>query len=363
MVLSDFGAEVIKVSRPASNSSLDPILDRGKRSVLLDLRDHEAHAAAERLLVSADVVLEGFRPGVMERLRLGPESLMEERPGLIYGRVTGFGQGGPLSARAGHDINYIGLTGALAAIGRSGQPPVPPLNLLADFGGGGMLLTLGVLAALWRRAQTGRGEVIDAAMVDGVALMMAMPLAMFASGSWNLERGSNVLDSGAPFYETYPTADGKFLAVGAVEPVFYARLVETLGLSNEVALEDQRRPETWPRTKALFETAFQRHDRATWLARFERIDACVTPVLDMSEISGDSHHVARGTFITVGDTLHPAPAPRLRHGGARPPSAPETVGASTAAVLRELGHEAASIERLMSRQTATEFLRRRSRPD
>ncbi|PXY23300.1 carnitine dehydratase [Prauserella coralliicola] len=309
MLLADAGAEVVRIDRPGSDRA-GGILDRGRRTLHLDLKSDDGLARARELITSADVLVEGFRPGVMERLGLGPRACVELNPRLVYGRMTGWGQDGPLADKAGHDINYLAVTGALRSIARRGQAPVPPLNLVGDYGGGGMLLAFGLLAALRERDATGRGQVVDAAMIDGVSLLMSGIWQRVADGRWQPEPGTNDIDTGAPFYDVYETADGEYLAVGSMEPQFYERLVRALGL-DPAQLPDQWDRESWPAIKKLFAEIFADRTRAEWAAVFEPLDACVTPVLSMTEAAADAHLAARSTLRVCGNRVEPAPAPRI----------------------------------------------------
>ena len=321
MVLGDLGADVVRVDRPGGGAFPAPPDDlqlRSRRVLTLDLSTGDGLAAALRLVEAADVLLEGYRPGVAERLGIGPDACLARNPRLVYGRVTGWGRDGPLAGRAGHDINYLGLAGALHGIGRAGERPVPPLNLVADFGGGSMLLLVGVLAALWERQTSGHGQVVDAAMVDGVALLSTMLWSMRAQGRWRDDREANLLDGGAPFYDTYACRDGRFVAVGALEPAFYAALLAGLGLS-DADLPDQLDPAGWPVLRAAFAEAFARRTRDDWAERFQDVDACVTPVLAPGEVVAHPQVVARATMLDVDGAPQPAPAPRFsRTPAARP---------------------------------------------
>jgi alpha-methylacyl-CoA racemase len=323
MVLADLGADVVCVDRPGAPtlspgrpSTPDP-LQRGRRRVVLDLKTPEGQAAALDLAARADVLLEGLRPGVMERLGLGPEVCRERNPRLIYARMTGWGQDGPLARAAGHDLNYIGLTGVLHAIGRAEGPPPPPLNLIGDYGGGSMLLLVGVLAALWERERSGQGQVIDAAMVDGAALLAQLPLSLRAQGFWRDERASNLLDGGAPFYDTYTCADGKFVAVGALEPQFFAALLQGLGLT-DIDPARQYDVSFWPELRRRFTEAFARRTRDEWYAHFAGTEACVTPVLSFAEAAGHPHLVHRQTYVVGDGVTQAGTAPRF----SRTPGAP-----------------------------------------
>jgi alpha-methylacyl-CoA racemase len=339
MVLADLGAKVIRVDRQVSGGALpiaiDPLL-RGRESLTLDLKRPGSAEVVLRLVERADVLLEGFRPGVAERLGIGPDACLGRNPRLVYGRVTGWGQEGPLAARAGHDIDYIALAGALHPIGRAGGPPVPPLNLVADFGGGGMLAALGVLAALWERQRSGLGQVVDAAMVDGSALLTAMFHGMRAAGLWTDDRGTNLLDSGAPFYDCYETADGRFVAVGALEPQFYVALCAGLGL-DPATLPSQYDPSGWPALRERLAAAFRTRTRDEWEEVFGRMDACVAPVLTMKEATHHPHNLARGTFVQVGGITQPGPAPRFGRTPAAVPAPAAVPGEHTARVLADFG--------------------------
>ncbi|QFG22221.1 CaiB/BaiF CoA-transferase family protein [Actinomadura sp. WMMB 499] len=350
MVLSDLGAEVVRVHRPADRDTPpNPVLDRGRRSLIADLKDPRGAAVVHALIDRSDAVLEGFRPGVAERLGFDPPTLAERNARLVFGRMTGFGQDGPLAARAGHDINYIALSGALGAIGRPGRPPVPPLNLVGDFGGGGMLLALGVLAAVLNARATGRGQTVDAAMVEGSGLLMSMIFGRLAGGAWTVDRGANVLDGGAPFYDSYECADGRYVAVGAIEAGFFAGLVDVLGVADRIDLAAQRDPSTWPAMRDVFTEAFRSATRDEWTARFAGIDACVTPVLTMDEVLAHPHNADRGSFFTDSSgAIHPAPAPRFAGTPCATPSPAPVPGGDTRALLSELGHPPEDIDKLLA---------------
>jgi alpha-methylacyl-CoA racemase len=352
MVLADLGAEVLRVDRaercgPRAPQPTDP-LGRGRRSIGLNLKDPAAVDVLLQLTENADVLVEGFRPGVAERLGFGPQACAERNPGLIFARMTGWGQDGPLAATAGHDIDYIAISGALSTVGRPGQSPVPPVNLLGDFGGGGMLLAVGILAALVERASSGLGQVVDAAMVDGSALLTSFIYGMRASGSWLDQRGSNLLDGGAPFYDTYATADGGFVAVGALEPQFYAALLHGLGLT-EAGLPDQHDRTGWPVLRKRFAEVFASRTSADWEQVFAGTDACVSPVLNLAEAPAHPHAVARNAFVTVGGVTQPAPAPRFGRTEAAEPAAPPRPGADTDAILAGLGWSPAEVADLRAR--------------
>jgi len=315
LVLSDLGADVVRIDRvdavraePSAGPNAN-VLDRGRRSVAVDLTSTAGVEVVLDLVAGADALVEGFRPGVAERLGLGPERCLERNPALVYGRMTGWGQDGPLADRAGHDIDYIALAGALGAFGRAGGPPVAPLNLVGDFGGGGLLLALGVVAGLLEVARGGDGQVIDAAMVDGTALLMA-PFYAAAQGGWWGPRGTNHLDSGVPWYDSYRCADGEWVAVGALEPQFYAELLDGLGLDPAV-VPDRDDPADHDELRELLAGTFATRTREQWAAVFAGRDACVAPVLGLTEAPADPHLVARGTFTEVDGVVHPSPAPRF----------------------------------------------------
>ncbi|PXY22249.1 CaiB/BaiF CoA transferase family protein [Prauserella muralis] len=338
MVLADLGADVVRVERPSGGLDLaggrpDQLL-RGRRSVAADLKTAEGRELVLRLAGGADVLLEGFRPGVAERMGVGPADCHARNPRLVYGRVTGWGQDGPLAERAGHDINYLGLTGALHAIGRPGEPPVPPLNLVGDFGGGSMFLVAGVLAALWERERSGEGQVVDAAMVDGASVLLQMVWAMRGYGGWSDERGANLLDGAAPFYDTYVCADGRWVAVGALEARFYAQLLDGLGL-DAAELPAQLDRAGWPRLRAAFSQAFLTRTRDEWTEVFGGTDACVTPVLSLEEVAEHPHIAARQTLLEVDGVLQAAPAPRFSRTAVATPAPPAKPGGDTGAVLRD----------------------------
>jgi alpha-methylacyl-CoA racemase len=350
MVLADAGAEVIRVDRVgAERADFEAALVRGRRSIALDLKKPEAVEAALRLIGTADVLLEGFRPGVMERLGLGPEECLDRNPALVYGRMTGWGSSGPLAPTSGHDINYIAVSGVLHTIGTA-ESPVPPLNLVGDFGGGGMVLAFGVVSALLATRSSGRGQVVDAAMTDGSALLAASVYAMASVGMWTDARASNRLDGGVPYYGVYETADGRHVAVGALEPQFYAELLDRLGLdAAQVPSRDD--PANWPELRALFTRTFRSRTRDEWAAVFDGSDACVAPVLSIAEAPSHPHNVARGTFVHRGAGVEVAPAPRFSGTPSElPPPAP-AVGADTVAILTELGLPAAEVERLVATGT------------
>ncbi|TDB98174.1 CaiB/BaiF CoA-transferase family protein, partial [Actinomadura sp. 7K534] len=325
MILADLGADVVRVDRPSGGLQIgaadrDPTL-RGRRRVAADLKDPADRENVLRLAEWADVLLEGYRPGVTERLGVGPEHCRARNPRLVYARMTGWGQDGPLARRAGHDINYISLTGVLHAIGRAGERPVPPLNLVGDFGGGSMLLVIGVLAAVWEAQRSGRGQVVDAAMVDGSALLSQMVWNLLAQDAWADEREANLLDGAAPFYDTYTCADGRHVAVGAIEPQFYAALLEGLGLA-DAELPAQNDRERWPELKAALAAVFATRTRDDWAKTFADTDACVTPVLSFAEAPGHPHVAARATTVTRDGLTQAAPAPRFSRTPTRLPEPP-----------------------------------------
>ena len=345
MVLADLGAEVVRLDRPdGPPGSRKDFVGRGRRSVALDLKAPGATDAVLRLAERADALIEGFRPGVMERLGLGPDVCRARNPRLVYGRMTGWGQDGPLAQAAGHDITYIALTGALWSIGRAGERPVPPLNLVGDYGGGGMLLAVGVLAALLEAKTSGRGQVVDAAMVDGAALLMAPTYAMLARGRWRNERGANMLDGAAPWYDTYECADGRWVAVGPIEPQFFALVADRLGL-DAARFGDRMDPANWPALREAMGAVFRSKTRDGWAAVFEGTDACVAPVLDLREAPSHPHNAARGVFTEREGAVQPAPAPRFDRTPAEPGS-PPLRGEHTEAVLAEWGFAAPEIAAL-----------------
>jgi alpha-methylacyl-CoA racemase len=345
MMLADMGADVIRIDRRPDPSAPNPyptlgtkydVMARGRRSLALDLKDPRARQLLLDLVGKADALVEGFRPGVMERLGLGPEVCHDRNPKLVYGRVTGWGQAGPLAQAAGHDLNYVALSGMLHAMGDADRPPSPPLNLVGDFGGGGMMLAFGVVCAMLEARASGRGQVVDAAMTDGAALLGAMTYGLRAHGAWSAARGANLLDGGAPFYATYACADGRFIAVGAIEPQFYARLLALTGASDP-AFARQWDQEDWPTLKEKFAALFATRTRDAWCALLEGTDACFAPVLDMDEAPHHPHNAARETFVDVDGVTQPAPAPRFSRtpGQARPVAA--APGQDGAALLADWG--------------------------
>lgn len=348
MMLADQGAEVLRIDRPEVPPGGHPadVLGRGRRSLALDLKSPAAVAAVLRLVERADVLVEGFRPGVTERLGLGPEACHARNPRLIYGRMTGWGQDGPLAPVAGHDITYIALTGALWSMGRAGQRPVPPLNLVGDFGGGGMLLAFGIMAALHEASRSGRGQVVDAAMTDGSATLMGAFFGQFAQGRWRNAREANLLDGACPYYDTYECADGKYVAVGALEPQFFALLLKGLGL-DPARFADRTDPARWPAMKAGFAAIFASQPRDHWAAVFDGTDACVAPVLDLEEAPRHPHNAARGTFFDRGG-MQPAPSPRFSRTPPGQPTPAPRRGADGAAALADWGFAPAEIAALLA---------------
>ncbi len=336
MMLADMGADVVCIDR-AIPPILVPATDctrRGKRSIVLDLKSERGRDLFLRLLERADAVFEGFRPGVMENLGLGPAECMAVNPRLVYGRMTGWGQTGPLSQAAGHDINYISLTGLLHAIGRSGEKPVPPLNVAGDFGGGAMFLAFGMVCALLETQKSAKGQVIDAAMTDGSALLMALIHSLKAQGMWTNERGSNMLDGGAHYYDVYETSDGKYVSIGSIEPRFYALLIEKVGL-DAAEFSDQHDPQRWPDLKIKLEAVFKSRSRQEWCELMEGTDVCFAPVLDINEAPLHPHNIERGTYIEVGGMTQPAPAPRFSRTQPEVVSAPHEPGLDLETVLND----------------------------
>jgi alpha-methylacyl-CoA racemase len=352
MLLADMGADVIRIERAAAVRGGDPadppkdVLTRNRRSIGVDLKSPDGVEAVLRLVEQADIIMEGFRPGVTERLGLGPEDCMARNPRIVYGRMTGWGQEGPYAQAAGHDINYIALAGALEPIGRKGQAPVPPLNLVGDFGGGGMFLAFGVVCALLEARQSGEGQVVDAAMVDGAATLMSMFWGMSAMGVWNPERGTNLLDTGAHFYDVYECADGKYISLGSIEPQFYAELLRLSGLGEDADFAKQMDRGQWPALKEKVAATFKTKTRDEWCSIMEHTDVCFAPVLSLAEAPQHPHNAARGTFVEVGGLTQPAPAPRFsRTNGElrRPPAHP---GQDTDEVLADFGFDADEIAKL-----------------
>ena len=338
MVLADLGAEIIRIDRASAigTGSKQDAANRGKRSIAIDLKSEEGVEVVLKLVETADAIFEGFRPGVMERLGLGPDVCSQRNERIVFGRMTGWGQEGPLANAAGHDINYISLTGALAAIGRPGSPPVPPLNLIGDFGGGGMLLALGLVAALLESKESKKGQVVDAAMTDGSALLMTMIYTMQSSGVWKTSMGSNLLDGGSHFYDTYECKDGKFISIGSIEPQFYALLCQIADLDEEVFGKQMSR-DSWPEQKEEITKIFLNKSRDEWCDLMEGTDVCFAPVLDMSEAPKHPHNIERKTFIDLEGVTQPAPAPRFSRTEPEVVSSPSIVGEHTNEVLSSIG--------------------------
>lgn len=352
MLLADQGADVVRIDRPVADTSGIPVpprfdvVGRGRRSVALDLKQPAAREAALRLIAGADVLIEGWRPGVAERLGLGPQACHEVNPRLVYGRMTGYGQTGPLAQAAGHDLNYIALTGALQAIGPAAGP-LPPLNLVGDYGGGALYLAFGLMAALFERQRSGRGQVVDAAMVDGASSLMSFFHGLAAAGQWGPTRQDNLLDGGAPFYATYETADGRFVAVAPLEPRFFAALAQRIGLPDALAEAHHDRTR-WPELRQALSDLFITRTRDEWCALLEGSDACFAPVLRLDEAPAHPHARERSAFVEVGGMLQPAPAPRFsRTPAARPQPAPQP-GQHTRQVLAEQGVDVGEIEALIT---------------
>ncbi|WP_375395891.1 CaiB/BaiF CoA transferase family protein [uncultured Sphingomonas sp.] len=342
MMLADHGAEVIRIERPATSpgqqrAASGDVLRRSRKVVSIDLKTEAGRGVVRDLAADAHGLIEGFRPGATERLGLGPDDLLRRNPALVYGRMTGWGQDGPNAALAGHDINYIALAGTLHMLGRAGEKPMPAVNLVGDFGGGGMLLAFGMLAGLLHAQRTGEGQVVDCAMVDGAALIASLMWSLRGQGRWRDERGVNLLDTGAHFYDTYETADGKHVALGAIEPQFYAILRDKAGLADDPDFDAQTDPAAWPTLKAKLTALFSQRTRDDWCALLEHTDACFTPVLSMAEAPDHPHNVARGTFVAPGGIVQPAPAPRLSRTPAVPPAM--TRSSDGPALLTALGFD------------------------
>ncbi|TXH69833.1 MAG: CoA transferase [Thiothrix sp.] len=346
-LLADLGAEVIVIDRASTPADPTDINRRHKRSLALNLKSPEALKIAQQLIAQADILIEGFRPGVMEKLGLGPDECLRANPKLIYGRMTGWGQTGPLAQTAGHDLNYLAITGALYPLGTADQPPVPPLNLAADYGGGTMFLLLGILAALYERHTSDEGQVIDAAMVDGVPAMMGLLHTWFARGWWTNQREANFLDGGAPFYRCYTTADNKYLSVAPLEPHFFKELLAKAGIPAEHQ-DSQYQKEHWPERSQHYANIFRQKTQAEWIAIFEGSDACVAPVLNFDQVEAHPHNAARGSFVRVNGVLQSAPAPRFSRTPAKTPIEPRAVGGDTANILSTLGYSADQIAELQS---------------
>jgi alpha-methylacyl-CoA racemase len=350
MVLADMGADVVRVDRadgsdgPVPGPTADDVVNRGRRSIAIDIRHPDGAGLVRRLASQADVLVEGFRPGVAERLGFGPDDCRRQNRRLVYGRMSGWGRTGPMAHRAGHDINFVGLSGALAAIGRAGHPPTPPLNLIGDYGGGGLLLAYGIVCAIVERATSGVGQVVDAAMVDGAALLMTPFFALRDLGVWTADRGENLLDSGAPFYEVYATSDGKWLAVGAIEPRFYAALLRRLEVDEPVEAQFDRT--RWPVVKDRIAARVRQRTLDEWLDAFDDVDACVSAVLSLDEVPTHPQHRARQSFVAVDGRRQPAATPRFDR---TPPGVPRPAarpGQHTLEVLAQLGLGSSQIDDL-----------------
>ena len=357
MMLADHGAEVIRIDRASGGRggsqpvTTKDVLARGRKSIALNLKTAEGVALARKLCASADGIIEGFRPGVMERLGLGPEELLKDNPKLVYGRMTGWGQTGPYAPYAGHDINYIALAGALAHFGRAGGKPTPPINMVGDFGGGGMMLAFGMTSALLNVARGGEGQVIDAAMTDGTAVLMSMMHGMKNMGVWSEDLGVNLLDTGAHFYDTYETSDGKFVSIGSIEPQFYAELRRLAGLADDTQFDGQHDRSQWDELKGKLTALFKTKTRDEWDAIMEHTDMCYAPVLTMSEAAAHPHNAARSTFVDVGGDTQPAPAPRYSATVTAKPEPTPMPGDDTDAILQSLGLSDA--ERAVLREAGT----------
>ncbi|MUL74495.1 CaiB/BaiF CoA-transferase family protein [Mycolicibacterium sp. CBMA 226] len=351
MLLADLGAEVVRVERPDGGNAISPETDmtrRGRRSVVLDLKKPEGRRVALDLASRADVLIEGYRPGVAEKLGLGPDDCWKRNPRLVYGRITGWGQDGPLSASAGHDICYVGITGALHAIGKPDQAPSVPLNLVGDYGGGSLFLVVGVLSAVIEAARSGKGQVVDAAIVDGTAALTTLMHSMMAAGRWEDRRGANLIDGGLPWYDVYKTLDDGFMAIGPLEPQFYTEFLELMGLDS--ADGERTDPQNWPQLRERIATTFATKTRDQWSAIFEGTDACVAPVLSFTEAPAHPHNKARGTFVEVDGVVQPAPAPRFSRTPATIRRGPVKPGSDTRRVLLDWGVD--EVESLLDSEAA-----------
>ncbi|MFT5562357.1 MAG: alpha-methylacyl-CoA racemase [Sulfitobacter sp.] len=347
MLLSDLGAEVIRVERAGGGRNRPKdVLTRGRKSIAVDLKSPEGKEVVLKLCESADALFEGFRPGVTERLGLGPDECMARNPKLVYGRMTGWGQEGPMAQAAGHDINYIALSGALSAIGRKGEKPVPPLNLVGDFGGGGMVLALGLVSAMLEAQRSGKGQVVDTAMVDGAAILMSMFYSMAAVGAMSPERGTNLLDTGAHFYDAYETSDGEYISIGSIEPQFYALLIEKAGLDPEEYSAQMDR-DRWSEYKEKLTIVFKTKTRDEWCEIMEGSDVCFAPVLSMTEAAEHPHNKARGTFTELDGVLQPSPAPRFSRTSPAVTHGSRFPGEDTAAVLKDAGYSDSEISSMV----------------
>lgn len=356
MVLADLGADIVRIDRAEGATLPGPnhdfrkeVLNRGRRSVGVDLKRPGGAEVVLDLVERADVLMEGFRPGVAERLGIGPEECLARNPRLVYGRMTGFGQDGPLAQQVGHDINYIAASGVLSLIGRRAQPPTPPLSLVGDFGGGGMLLAVGVLSALWEVARSRQGQVVDAAMLDGAALLGAAFYGFAQTGAWHLTRGTNLVDSGAPFYDAYQTSDGGWVAVGAMEPRFYAELLDVMGLEQATLPGAQYDESAWPALKEVFAATLATRTRDEWVAAAQGRDACLHPVLSLDEAPTSEHALARGAFVDVEGIVQPTPAPRFSRTPARIDAPPPEPGEHTGEALADWGVPASRVRSWVER--------------
>ena len=349
MLLADLGADVVRVDRIEPSglgvgmTTAFDVCARNRRSIALDLKCAEALGVVLRLAERADVLIEGFRPGVAERLGLGPDVCLVRNPRLVYGRMTGFGQDGPLAPAAGHDLNYIALTGALHAIGPRNGAPLPPLNLIGDYGGGALYLALGILSALFERNRSGKGQVVDAAMVDGAASLMSIFFGLVAGGTWTMDRGRNLLDGGAPFYSVYETSDGLYISIAALENKFFAELARLIGLETRFVQRQMDRT-LWPELRTQMNEIFKRRTRGEWCELLEGTDACFAPVLSMTEAPGHAHNTKRGVFVELNGFAQPAPAPRFSRSPPDKPQPPPEIGTHTQAVLEEAGFDGAAIQ-------------------
>jgi alpha-methylacyl-CoA racemase len=354
MLLADMGAEVIRVDRAGSapRRAVD-VLTRGRKSIAVDLKSDAGKEAVLKLCESADAIFEGFRPGVTERLGLGPTDCMARNEKLVYGRMTGWGQEGPMAQAAGHDINYISLVGALHGIGEKGGKPVPPLNLVGDFGGGGMMLAYGLVCAMLEAQKSGKGQVVDTAMVDGAAILMGMFFTMMGVGAYSMERGTNLLDGGAHFYGTYETKDGKYISLGSIEPQFYALLVEKAGLDAE-RFSAQMDGGRWDEFKAELTQVFKTKTRDEWRELMEGTDVCFAPVLALDEVHEHPHNIARNSFLEIDGIVQPAPAPRFSRSEPATPTGSRLPGQDSRVVLQDAGFSDAEIESMISSGAVTE---------
>ena len=354
MLLADMGAEVVRIDRLVASDIGIPVppkydlLNRNKRSLAIDIKSVEGRETVLDLISKADVLIEGFRPGVMERLGLGPDECLKRNASLVYGRMTGWGQDGPLSQVAGHDINYIAITGALNAIGRQGQPPTVPLNLVGEFGGGSLYLAMGILAAIYEVKNSGSGQVVDAAISDGTANLMSLVYSYYQTGFWSLDRGENVVDSGSPFYDVYETSDGRYVSVGAVEKKFYADLLDRLGLDqNELPRQNDKAG--WPALRDRFGSVFLSKTQAEWCEIFDGSDACFAPVLDINEAVHHPHNQYRKTHVDIDGVINPAPAPRFSHTPSEITKTPSAIGEDSSEVLAAWGYSETAIDDLKAK--------------